>query len=83
MSRPLRILFGDAVYHVMNRGTARQMTFVDDDDYQAFLNTLGEAHRLCAYSVQFGQGFRSIAATYSGPLRPGSERSDAGVFLLA
>jgi hypothetical protein len=30
----------------MNRGTARQATFVNDGDYQAFLNTLGEAHQL-------------------------------------
>ena len=40
MSRPLRIQFEGALYHVINRGTARQTTFVDDDDYQAFLNTV-------------------------------------------
>ena len=45
MSRPLRIEFSGAVYHVMNRGAARQRTFVDGPDCQAFLNTLGEAHR--------------------------------------
>jgi putative transposase len=45
MSRPLRIQYFGAVYHVMNRGAARQPTFVDDADYQAFLNTLTEAHR--------------------------------------
>ena len=36
---------------MMNRDTARQTTFVDDDDYQAFLNTLGEAHRLWGIEV--------------------------------
>ena len=46
MSRPLRIQFSGAVYHVMNRGTARQTTFIDDNYYQAFLNTVAEAHRL-------------------------------------
>ena len=51
MSRPLRIQFRGAVYHVMNRGTARQTTFVDDDDYQAFLNTVAEAHRLWGIEV--------------------------------
>jgi len=51
MSRPLRIQFDGAVYHVMNRGQARQATFVNDQDYQAFLNTLGEAHRLWAVEV--------------------------------
>jgi putative transposase len=45
MSRPLRVQYFGAVYHVMNRGAARQPTFVDDADYQAFLNTLTEAHR--------------------------------------
>ncbi len=45
MSRPLRIQFAGALYRVMNRGTARQATFLNDSDYQAFLNTLGEAHR--------------------------------------
>jgi hypothetical protein len=30
MSRPLRIQFQGAVYHVMNRGGARQATFLDD-----------------------------------------------------
>lgn len=45
MSRPLRIQFSGAVYHVMNRGTARQATFLNDGDYQSFLQTLGEANR--------------------------------------
>jgi len=45
MSRPLRIQFPAAVYHVMNRGAARQATFADDADYQAFLDTVAEAHR--------------------------------------
>jgi len=51
MSRPLRIQFPGALYHVMNRGAARQSTFADDGDYQAFLNTLAEAHRLWAIEV--------------------------------
>ena len=51
MSRPLRVQFGGAVYHVMNRGMARQTTFVDEQDCQAFLSTLGEAHRLWAIEV--------------------------------
>ena len=51
VTRPLRIQFGGAVYHVMNRGTARQATFVDEQDNQAFLSTLGEARRLWAIEV--------------------------------
>jgi REP element-mobilizing transposase RayT len=51
MSRPLRIQFPEAVYHVMNRGATRQPTFADDGDYQAFLDTLAEAHRLWGIEV--------------------------------
>jgi hypothetical protein len=46
MSRPLRIQFPQAIYHVMNRGAARQPTFADEGDYQAFLDTGAEAHWL-------------------------------------
>ena len=51
MSRPLRIQFSGAVYHVMNRGIARQATFLDEQDHQSFLSTLSEAHRLWAIEV--------------------------------
>lgn len=43
MSRPLRINYENAWYHVMNRGRGRQVTFPSDDAYQAFLQTLEEA----------------------------------------
>lgn len=46
MSRPLRIEYLGAVYHVMNRGNSRQKTFLSKDDYQTFLNTLAETHDL-------------------------------------
>ncbi len=46
MSRPLRIHFAGAVYHVMNRGTARQASFLNDGDYQAFLNTLAGMYKI-------------------------------------
>ena len=35
----------------MNRGRARQLTFIDDADDQAFLDTVGEAHRLWGIEV--------------------------------
>lgn len=40
MSRPLRIEFPGAVYHVTSRGNARQEIFLDDDDRETFLATL-------------------------------------------
>ena len=43
MPRPLRIEYDYAVYHVMNRGRARQFIFHNKEYYQIFLTTLGEA----------------------------------------
>jgi len=51
MSRPLRIQYPGAVYHIMNRGRVRQPTFVDETDYRAFLETLAEAHGLWGIEV--------------------------------
>ncbi len=51
MARPLRIQFSGAVYHVVNRGTARQATFLAEQDYETFLKTLAEAHVLWGVEV--------------------------------
>ena len=40
MSRPLRIEFPDALYHVTSRGDRREDIFEDDQDRQTFLETL-------------------------------------------
>lgn len=45
MPRPQRIEYENAFYHVMNRGQGRQSIFPDDRYYQAFLETLAEAHQ--------------------------------------
>ncbi|MFQ5846360.1 MAG: transposase [Candidatus Methylomirabilales bacterium] len=42
MSRPLRIEYPSAVYHLTARGNARQNIFRDATDRQAFLDILGE-----------------------------------------
>ena len=44
MARPLRIQYPGGVYHVMNRGGSRQKIFLDKQDYEAFLKTVGEIH---------------------------------------
>jgi putative transposase len=41
MSRPLRIEFAGAVYHVMARGNARETIFLDDEDRESFVANLG------------------------------------------
>ena len=48
MSRPLRINYENAFYHVMNRGTGRRDIFLDEEQHQLFLSTVAEA------SDQFG-----------------------------
>jgi len=40
MSRPIRIEFPDALYHVTERGDRREDIFEDDQDRQTFLSTL-------------------------------------------
>ncbi len=42
MSRPLRIEFPNALYHVTARGDRREDIFEDDEDRNLFLETLGE-----------------------------------------
>ena len=42
MSRPIRIEFPNALYHVTSRGDRREDIFDDDDDRRAFLKTLGD-----------------------------------------
>ena len=42
MSRPLRIEFPGAWYHVMNRGRRSEVVFSDKEDYSRFLDLLIE-----------------------------------------
>jgi len=43
MSRPLRIEYPDAWYHVMNRGRRAEEIFADKKDSQGFVDLLQEA----------------------------------------
>jgi len=43
MSRPLRIEYAHAWYHVLNRGRRRESIFRDTKDYEIFLQTVQEA----------------------------------------
>jgi len=42
MPRKLRVEYGEAIYHVMNRGDRREPIFQDDKDRECFIATLGE-----------------------------------------
>ena len=51
MSRPLRIEFAGAVYHVMSRGNQGQKIYADDADRKMWLATLVEAWRRTGWRV--------------------------------
>ena len=46
MSRPIRIAYDGALYHVMNRGLNRLKIFHSDQDYQKFLSILKESVKM-------------------------------------
>ena len=64
MARKLRVEYAGAIYHVMNRGDRQELIFLDDEDRQQFLTTLGEAcaktdwqvHALCLLPNHFHLG---------------------------
>lgn len=51
MARPLRLEYPGAVYHVMNRGLARQAIFRALTNYEMFLQALHETHTLWGVEV--------------------------------
>jgi REP-associated tyrosine transposase len=56
MSRPLRIEYPDAWYHVMNRGRRAERIFSDDQDYAMLVELLREASAawnilICAFCL--------------------------------
>jgi len=51
MSRPLRIEYPDAWYHVMNRGRRGEEIYLHDKDYRLFLKCLEEAVELWKVNI--------------------------------
>ena len=51
MSRPLRIEYPNAFYHVMNRGLNRQAIYHIDDDYEIFLEVAKETSKFFGMRV--------------------------------
>lgn len=51
MSRPLRIEYPDAWYHVMNRGRRSEKIFLNKNDYQTFIELLIEASELWTVNI--------------------------------
>ncbi|MFQ5839326.1 MAG: transposase [Candidatus Methylomirabilales bacterium] len=51
MARPLRIVFPQAYYHIMNRGLTAQAVFTERSDRALFLNLLAECHEMWGIRV--------------------------------
>ena len=51
MSRPLRIEFAGALYHVTSRGDGQEDIYQDDDDRDIFLEVLAEVKDRFNWSV--------------------------------
>jgi len=42
MSRPLRLEFAGALYHITSRGNGRNSIYLQDDDFELFLQILAD-----------------------------------------
>ena len=86
MSRPLRIAFPGATYHIMSRGDRRREVFRDDVDRSLFLDLLArevrqQRWRLLAYCLM-GNHYHLLLETPESNLVPGMRRLN-GVYAQA
>ncbi len=81
MSRPLRIEFAGAVYHVTSRGNAGQPIFEADQDRRRFLELLGreveQQHWRCHAYCLMENHYHLLVETPDGHLRRGMARVNA------
>jgi hypothetical protein len=64
MSRPLRLEFAGALYHITSRGNGRNMIYLQDDDFELFLQVLTDVCErynwvVHAYCLRNGPGLAS------------------------
>ena len=75
MSRPLRIEFSGAVYHVTSRGNARQDIFLDNQDRDTFLDVLSSVverfNWLCHSYCLMSNHYHVVIETPEGNLSRG------------
>jgi REP element-mobilizing transposase RayT len=86
MSRPLRIEFPGAVYHVTSRGNARAAIFEDDNDRHLFFTTLGQTVKrfnwLCHAYCLMDNHYHLLIETPEGNLSAGMRHLN-GVYTQA
>jgi len=85
MSRPLRIEYGEAVYHVTSRGNDRKSIFKGDKDQGMLLNTLEEVndryHWLCHAYCLMNNHYHLVIETPDGNLSKGMRQLN-GVYTM-
>jgi len=78
MTRPLRLEFPNALYHVTSRGDRREDIYEDDDDREKFLEILGavvnDYNWLCHGYCLMGNHYHLIIETLDGNLSKGMVR---------
>ncbi|MCB1909275.1 MAG: transposase [Rhodocyclaceae bacterium] len=86
MSRPLRLEFCGAVYHVTSRGDRREAIFEDDGDRESFLEILGRVitdfNWLCHAYCLMGNHYHLLIETPDGNLSKGMRQLN-GVYTQA
>ena len=86
MTRPLRIEYPGALYHVAARGNARQRIYVDAEDYRAFLNLLGKLseryHWRCHGYCLMSNHYHLLLETPEGNLAAGMRQLN-GIYTQA
>lgn len=82
MSRPIRIEFPGAIYHVSSRGHDNQMIFIDDDDKKFFLDLLqkivGRFHWICHAFCLMSDHYHLVIETPEGNLSIGMRELNGG-----
>lgn len=86
MSRPLRLEFPNALYHVTSRGDRRENIYEDDDDRLKFLEILGmvvaDYNWLCHGYCLMDNHYHFIIETLEGNLSKGMRQLN-GVYTQA
>ena len=86
MTRPVRIEFEGALYHVTSRGDRREAIYEDDSDRVQFLEILGEAIRsfnwVCHAYCGMGNHYHLVIETPDGNLSKGMRQLN-GVYTQA
>jgi len=86
MTRPLRLEFPNALYHVTSRGDRREDIFDDDDDRVRFLEILGavvtDYHWLCHGYCLMSNHYHLVIETLDGNLSKGMRQLN-GVYTQA